>query len=227
MPMQVGFSRWFPQRCAICAVDVAAPLVCAACLEDFFSVRRNRCLCCAIPLPGSASTCPACLRQPPHYDVTIALADYAAPVDGLVLALKFGHQLELAPILGSLLAERARHLAPCPLLLAVPLAFERLAERGFNQSAEIGRAVARALRAKFDLSILMRVRHAAAQASLSLAARRRNIRDAFLVRGDVRGQSVAVIDDVMTSGSTLDEIARVLKIAGATHVTNLVVARTP
>jgi len=226
MQMQVHLARWFSQRCAICAVNVAAPLVCAGCLEDLFS-SRNRCLCCAIPLTGSASTCAACLRQQPHYDATIALADYQAPVDGLVLALKFGHRLELAPVLGSLLAERARHLVPCPLLLAVPLAFERLAERGFNQSAEIARAVARALRARFDPSILLRVRHAAAQASLSLAARRRNIRDAFLVRGDLRGRRVAVVDDVMTSGSTLDEIARVLKAAGAVHVTNLVVARTP
>jgi ComF family protein len=156
------------------------------------------------------------------------VGDYTLPLAGLVQALKFGHRLELAPILGALLAQRACDLGePRPLLTAVPLAFERLAERGFNQALEIGQATARRLGAQFDRDVLVRVRHAPAQASLRLEARRRNIRGAYVVRRDVRGRHVAVVDDVMTSGSTLDEVARMLKAAGARRVTNLVVARTP
>src|SRR5262249_41419597 len=132
------------------------------------------------------------------------------------------------PILGSLLADRARPLASLGLVLVpVPLAFERLAERGFNQSLQIARAIARTLRVPLHSDTLTRVRHAPPEASLPLDARRRNIRGAFVVRYNVRGLRIAVVDDVMTTGSTLEEIARVLKRVGAEHVINLVVARTP
>jgi len=168
------------------------------------------------------------LRQPPSFDATVALGDYATPIDGLLLALKFGHRLELASVLGALLAERVPPLADASLVLVpVPLSFERLAERGFNQSNEIGRATARTLGLRFDDAVLVRVRHAPAQASLPREARRRNIRGAFVARRALPGMRFGVVDDVMTTGSTLDEIARVLKAAGAQHVINLVVARTP
>src|SRR5262245_44017741 len=220
-------ARWFAFRCVICATERGEPLVCRGCKEDFFASGTPRCARCAIPLFSGAELCGPCLRHPPHFDATLALADYATPIDGLVIALKFGHRLELAPLLGGLLAEQAHGLGrPYPLLLPVPLAFERLAERGFNQSFEIARAAARAMGATFDGRKLIRVRHAPAQASLRLDARRRNIRGAFVVRGNVRNLRVAVVDDVMTTGSTLDEVARVLKAAGAAHVTNLVIART-
>jgi ComF family protein len=109
----------------------------------------------------------------------------------------------------------------------VPLAFERHAERGFNQALEIARRLARALTVPLDADALLRVRHAAPQHLLALAERRRNVRGAFTVRADVRGRHMLVVDDVMTSGATLEEIASVLKKAGAARVTNLVVARTP
>lgn len=168
------------------------------------------------------------MRRPPNFDATVALADYKAPVDGLILSLKFGHRLELAPILGDLLAARAHDsIDERVVVMPVPLSFERLAQRGFNQACEIARATARALRASFDDRAVTRIRHAAPQASLSLEARRRNIRGAFLARRNLHGLHVALVDDVMTSGSTLDEVARVLKAAGAHRVTNLIVARTP
>jgi ComF family protein len=221
-------SRWLAARCVICSIEPGVPLVCHGCRGDFLATDVRRCQRCAIPLSTVADLCGSCLRNPPCFDATLALADYATPIDGLILALKFGHRLELAPVLGELLAERARSFAgPRSLVVPVPLAFERLAERGFNQSLEIARATAQALDTPFDGDALMRVRHAAPQASLPLDARRRNIRGAFAVRRALHGRRVGVVDDVMTTGSTLDEIARVLKAAGAAHVTNLVVARTP
>ncbi|MGE5338054.1 MAG: ComF family protein [Gemmatimonadota bacterium] len=203
--------------------------LCADCEQDFFPADVPRCRACAIRLPAStaATVCAACLRHPPHFDATIALADYAPPVDGMVIALKSGGRFALSRLFGTLLARRARPFGLAgALITAVPLAFERHAERGFNQAVEIARCAARALDAPLDASALLRVRHAAPQHLLPVDERRRNVRGAFIVRADVRSRHVAVVDDVMTTGSTLDEIAAVLKKAGAARVTSLVVART-
>jgi ComF family protein len=221
-------TRWLRPACAICATTPGAPQVCAACAADFLAADTPRCRCCGIAVPARVARCARCLRDAPHFDETIALADYRAPIDGLIVALKFAHRLDLAAVLGGLLARRAAGSGLAPTALApVPLAAERLTERGFNQALEIGRAAAAVLGWPLEPRLLVRVRHAVAQESLDLAQRRRNVRGAFAVRGDVRGRAVTVIDDVMSSGATLDEVAAALKAAGATRVANLVVARTP
>jgi ComF family protein len=109
----------------------------------------------------------------------------------------------------------------------VPLSFERHAERGFNQAHEIARRVAALSGTPLRAGILLRTRHTAAQMDLALADRRRNVRGAFVARGELAGKHVVVTDDVMTTGATVDEIAAALKRAGAARVTNLIVARTP
>ena len=109
----------------------------------------------------------------------------------------------------------------------MPLSFERESERGFNQSREIARSYAHLADLPLDEDVLWRVRHTPPQQSLARDARQRNVRGAFGVKADLGGRHVVVVDDVMTTGSTLDEIARVLKAAGAVRVKNLVVARTP
>jgi ComF family protein len=227
----IHFRRWLrgliAADCVLCGVAPGAPDVCVGCQHDFLA-PRPRCSRCAAPVRADPALCAACLREPPHFDATFTLADYTAPIDAVVHALKYGHRLELAPILGALLARHAAALDPRPTVcVPVPLSFERLAERGFNQAHEIARTAAADALVRLDPRLLLRVRHAPAQASLRLDARRRNIRGAFAARHRIPGEHVAVIDDVMTTGSTLDEAARVLKAAGAAHVTNLVVARTP
>lgn len=217
--------------CALCEINDAGadgPL-CADCERDFLSPDASRCAVCAIRLPATAAAiCGACLRQPPHFDATLALGDYAPPLDGMVVALKSGGRLALARVFGELLARRLRSIdGGDALIVAVPLAFERHAERGFNQALEIARCMARMLRLPIDADALLRMRHAAPQHTLALEERRRNVRGAFSVRADVRGRHLLVVDDVMTTGSTLDEVAAVLKRAGAARVANLVVARTP
>lgn len=217
--------------CAVCGLHRGAP-VCSACEQDYFPSDRARCAVCAIHLSTDAKTCGRCLRDPPAFDATLALADYVPPVDGMVSAMKSAGRLALAPIFGRLLAARVHgRLSADTLILPVPLAFERHAERGFNQALEIARALAQNARLQLRADTLLRVRHAAPQQSLALEARRRNVRGAFAVRSELaatlRGRDVAVVDDVMTTGSTLAELARVLKRAGVARVTNLVVARTP
>lgn len=223
-----GWRALLAPRCIACAQAPGEPL-CAGCAADFFAADARRCRHCALRLPAAtaADACADCLRAPPQFDATVALADYAPPVSGMVLALKYGHRLELARVFGRLLAARLRREELADVLLApVPLAFERLSERGFNQAREIGRALAGALRLPLHADLLLRTRHTPAQESLKRDERRRNVRGVFAVRGAVAGRTVVVIDDVMTSGGTLDEIARVLKAAGAMRVLNLIVART-
>jgi ComF family protein len=175
---------------------------------------------------------PERVRDPPAFDASVTLADYAAPIDGLVIALKFGHRLEVAHTLGLLLGRLIDRSAPADAVLAVvPLAFERQRERGFNQALEIARATARASGRRLLPHALLRVRHRPAQEGLTLDERRRNVRGAFAVartsEPGIAGRTLVMVDDVLTSGSTLDEAARVLKRAGAAAVINAVAARTP
>lgn len=210
--------------CAVCAL--APGPVCAGCREDYFPVGRRRCAVCAIPLHGADAACGRCLASPPGFHRTTALADYAPPVDGMVTALKFGARLDLAAVFGELLAERVDDAADA-VVIPVPLAFERMSERGFNQSLQIARAFCRASGRRLATHLVRRVRHTPPQQALALDERRRNIRGAFEAMSRADDASVMVVDDVMTSGSTIDELARVLRAAGAVRVHALVVARTP
>jgi ComF family protein len=232
-PFALGLAalrRLLAPRCVVCDLDDGDPL-CDGCARDYFSADAQRCASCALRLPPSAlagDRCGRCLREPPHFDASFALADYAPPLDRMIAALKFGGRLPLADAFGTLLTRAAQPLlreadAICP----VPLAFERHAERGFNQAHEIARRLAAACGKPLRADILLRTRHTAAQMDLALAERRRNVRGAFVARGELAKMSIVVIDDVMTTGATLDEIAAALKRAGAARVTNLVVARTP
>lgn len=210
--------------CAVCAL--APGPVCNECEADYFPIARHRCSVCAIALDAAAPVCGRCLTSPPHFHRTTALADYGPPVDGMVMALKFGARLDLGAAFGTLLARRVIP-EPDALVVPVPLSFERLSGRGFNQAAQIGRTYCAKSGARLALDAVRRIRHAPPQQTLALEDRRRNIRGAFEATLDLARHSVLVVDDVMTSGSTMDEIARVLTAAGARHIHALVVARTP
>lgn len=222
------WAGWSSARCAACGLFDGDPF-CAACIDDYFPHNVKRCRCCALRLPPTVSElCADCLHRHPSFDATLVCADYAAPVSGMVLALKNGGRLALARAFGRLLAQRIGDgVFDDALFVAVPLAFERHRERGFNQSHEIARAFVRARSLQLRSDVLFRTRHAPPQHQLDLDARRRNLRGAFAVRAPVQGGHVVVIDDVMTTGSTLEEIAKTLKRAGCARVTNLVIARTP
>ena len=220
----LAVNRLLRPSCAVCSL--APGPVCPACEADFFPSSLFRCTVCAIRLQETDSVCGRCLASPPHFVRTTALADYAPPVDGMVMALKFGARLDLASLFGRLLASRASP-AEGVLVVPVPLAFERLAERGYNQSLQIARAYCAGTGARLAADTVRRIRHTPPQQALALKDRRRNVRGAFSAEEGVGGRTVLVVDDVMTSGSTMDEIARVLVAAGAARVHALVVARTP
>lgn len=191
--------------------------------------------------PGCAIVCALCRREPPPFAATLAAADYAPPLDRVITAFKFGRQVGLARPLGSLVARRWAEAGRPTLdaLAVVPLAPDRLAERGFNQALEIARAAARAsstphrdAAAAPRLPVpwrdaLQRVRETPRQSSLDLAQRKANLRAAFVCTASVAGLRVGLVDDVMTSGATLEAAADALRKAGAREVVALVVARTP
>ncbi len=221
--------RLLSPRCVVCDLGHGDP-ICSGCARDYFAGNVGRCATCAarLPVAGGEDRCGNCLRSPPEFDFTVVLADYAPPVDRMIIALKFGGRLPLADAFGRLLARAGqRFVRDADAICPVPLSFERQSERGFNQAQEIARRLAAACARPLRTDILLRTRHTSAQMDLALAERRRNVRGAFVARGDLAGRHVAVVDDVMTTGATLGEVAAALKRAGASRVTNLVVARTP
>jgi len=212
----------FGGSCFLCR-GAARGILCPACDADLPRLAGTLCPRCALPSPGAA-LCGRCLADAPHYDATVAALAYRFPADTLVHALKFRSQLALAPLMGDLLIEAIRERID--LVVPVPLSRERLRERGYNQAAEIARHVARERRARLELTVVVRERNTRAQADLPWSDRARNVRGAFRCERSLDGAAIAVVDDVMTTGATLDELAATLKRAGAARVVNWVVART-
>ncbi len=212
-----------PQNCLLCAAPGGDNLLCAACQAALPRLSAERCPLCALPAPGS-NICGGCLGKAPHFDATQAVFSYEFPVDSLIHALKYAHRLAAAEFLGRALAQLPAPLHP-DLIVPVPLAAARLAERGFNQALEIARPLALALGVPLEIRHIHRCRDTTSQAGLPLKERAKNMRHAFECELDLTGKTVLLVDDVMTSGATLDELARTLKAHGAARVENRVLAR--
>jgi ComF family protein len=261
LPLRRGLAQagalLLPGECALCGGAAGGRVACLACHRDYIEGRRRpggtagarvdgeaahatspvmraRCRVCANPLPASGpALCAHCLSVPPAFDATVAVADYALPLDRLVLQLKFGGRLALARLFGDALADaalRAPGLVLPDVLCPVPLGPRRLRERGYNQALEMARPLARRLALPLRAQLAIRVRETAALAlSATPAERRAHIAGAFAVprRMAVEGRHIGLVDDVMTSGATMNELAALLKRYGATRITCLVFARTP
>jgi len=219
------FNRLFPPACLLCGATSSTQPLCAGCRAGLPWHRQPQCPQCAIPTPDG-QMCGACLQHPPAFDRTQAALTYAFPIDQMIPRLKYHGQLAIAPVLGACLAEAVEHAPRPDRLIAMPLHAIRIRERGFNHATEIARTVARQLGVPLDLDSCRRTRDTPPQMGLKHDARRRNVRGAFTCSGEVQGQRIALIDDVMTTGTSLDELAATLKQAGAREVSCWVVART-
>jgi ComF family protein len=213
---------WFGGDCTLCGGQCGTEVLCAPCVADLPALPE-RCPRCALPSPGGA-TCGACLADPPYFDATRALWLYEFPCDRLVQALKYRGSLALAPFFARSLA--AQPLPAVDIVVPMPLHPARLVQRGFNQAAEIARSLCKRTGAAFAGRGARRLRDTAAQADLPYEERARNVLGAFACDLDLSGKDVALIDDVMTTGATLNELAKVLKGAGAAKVENWVIARS-
>lgn len=218
-----------PSTCTLCGQRGQEQLaLCADCHKELKFIG-NSCIQCALPIDDydSALICGQCLQRPPAFDRSLCLFTYETPARQLILSLKFRNKLAHARLLGSLLGLSVKHqaeeLPDC--ILPVPLARQRIRERGFNQSLELSRPVSRLLDIPIQHRLIKRIRHTPAQSQLKLPQRHHNIRHAFQVEQQTVPAYIAIVDDVMTSGSTCHEIARVLKLAGARRVDVWCIAR--
>jgi ComF family protein len=219
-----------PPRCALCgaAGQVPALDLCAAC-ERELPANQAACARCAMPLqlPEAAMLCGACLRRLPRFDAAFCGWRYAYPIDYMVRALKYHGTVAHARILGDRLAASLRaQPPPCwpEVLLPVPLAPRRFRQRGYNQAIELGRWLERRLGIPMRTDVLVRTRETREQAGLPRRERRKNLRGAFAVR-ELQAAHVALIDDVITTGSTVNELAKSLKAQGVARVEVWAVAR--
>ena len=216
----------FGGSCYVCRGAAGrGSLICAACERDLPALPAEHCPRCALPAPR-AEICGRCVAHPPAFDASIAAFAYGFPADVLVKALKFDSELALASYLAAHIARRLGSAPAADLIIAVPLHPRRLAERGYNQSVEIARALARSTGKPLETRGCERLRHTPEQAALPLDARRSNVRGAFACSLELSGRRVALVDDVMTTGATLDALAGAVKRAGASRVENWIVART-
>jgi ComF family protein len=203
--------------------------ICAACTADMPLSEPYACTQCAASIT-SPGLCGSCLSDPPAFDAAVAACTYAFPVSQVISQFKYGSRLALAGWMAEALAGAVtrRNAGPgVDWILPLPLSRERILERGFNQAALIAAGVARRLSLPLHRDELLRVRNTTPQASLDHDARWRNVKGAFEVAVDasIAGQRIALVDDVMTTGATMDAAARALRKAGATRVEAWVVAR--
>lgn len=223
--------RLWPGHCLVCRepAEVAGIDLCAACRRSL-PWQRTACPICALPLAAPAPACGRCQRRPPPVAATRAAFRYEAPLDRLLPRLKFHDDLAAGRLCAGLMAETlAEALADAlrpDALVPLPLHRARLRRRGFDQTLEFARPLARILGLPLRDDLLVRVRDTAPQSRLDAPARRRNLRGAFAVRTDgPLPAHVALVDDVMTTGTTLHAAAEALRRAGVARVEAWVCAR--
>ena len=234
-----------PGHCLLCSSSTHEHSICQHCTEAL-SLIRQPCQRCALPLMGAEiKLCGACQKTPPHFNRCIAPFSYASPIKQLVTGLKHHQRLAYGRLLGELLGEAiaaAYSTQPLPqIIIPVPLHLERLRERGFNQSLEIAKYLRRKLPCKdrmpINQQLVQRFIATPNQQGLTAIERKRNLRGAFQLSESLQknaqnpdnaitGKHIALLDDVVTTASTVDEISRVLLEAGAKEVHIWAVART-
>jgi len=232
----------YPPRCRACGGRIHGrdgAYFCAPCEKHIQLVSHPLCKVCGRPFPdagGEDHTCGVCLARAPHFVAARAWACYPReelaehPLRQVVQKFKYGRKVSLGKPLGRLMPRGCRDfLGSCAaeLIIPVPLHPKRLRWRGFNQSVLLGRQVSRAYSVQMDVFTLVRNRETAPQTQLTEEERRKNVRGAFGLDPDksVKGKIVLLIDDVYTSGATLNECSRVLRRGGAKEVYALTLAR--
>ncbi len=220
-------ARDWPGQCECCRRWTRGRL-CGACAP---AQDTPRCGGCGLRLPGAGLRCGACLAHPLPLRRCRCAVDYAPPWDALIVRFKYHGGVDLAAVLAQRLAQAvpADEAAAVDLVLPMPLAPRRLAERGYNQAWELARRVARLHGRPASATALQRWLEATPQAGLDRAARRRNLQGGFAVPQPeaVAGRHLALVDDVLTTGATVAEAAQALLGAGAASVQAWVLARTP
>ena len=217
-----------PSQCRVCHAW-PSEIICEACINRF-AQPQPRCQTCALPVPPNIPQCGRCIKAPSPLDACLTAVSYAYPWSDLIVDYKFHHHTGLCNALTLLLCSTPwvePALDATHLVLPMPLSTERLQSRGFNQALLLARQLAPK---KTDPKLLLRIKDTPPQSSLKRAQRLDSVKDAFAVEplrlNQIKGARLVLVDDVMTSGASLFAAARVLRTAGAAHITALVIART-
>lgn len=221
------FNLLLPNTCALCAkVTTSSLSLCSDCRNEL-PILANNCSKCAQFLPDGQKLCGSCLNKPPPFDQVIASFSYQKPLIQLIIRLKFKRELYLGKTLGSLFLEELekKFLTKPDLILPIPLHNKRLQERGFNQAVEIARPIAKSLRLPLDLTGATRIKETTAQSQLSSFDRKKNMQSAFCIKRNYQGKTIAVFDDVMTTGHTMRSFCEALKEKGAKRIEVWCIAR--
>lgn len=213
------------QPCVLCGSMSHDGLWCGACDAAMPYLDARHCPVCALPTP-TGEVCGHCLKEPPLFTHTTAVFGYSFPLDKLVQALKYGEQLALAKAFAGKLAQRIDQGALPDCIIPMPLHPAKLRERGFNQSVLLAAALARDLEIELLTHACQRVRDTPPQSALPWKERRKNVRNAFRCDQDLTGKRVALVDDVLTTGASLNALAEAVQQRGATDLQAWVVART-
>ena len=219
------FAQLSGAACALCRAPGDG--LCARCL-DTLPRNHHPCSICALPLPPGAppdTPCAECQLHRPSFDQVRAPLLYARPVDELIAGFKYQHRLPEGRILNDILLQAVAERPDRPdLLLPVPIQADRLRERGFNQASEIARHLAHGLGLNWSTTLLARVRETGPQRGLGRRRRRSNLRGAFTSLGRIP-KHVALVDDVITTGATVRQVATTLRQAGVGRISVIAVAR--
>ena len=228
-----NLSRIISKQCLLCLSPTKNKyLLCTHCEKDL-AKNTHHCIICAIPFTASQLTekklvCGKCQKNPPHYTTSTIPHLYAPPLKQLITQLKFHGNLTYAPLLAqnfiNSIKLRGNALPDC--IIPVPLHYQRLRERGFNQALELARIIAKQLKIPFDYSLCRRNKATPFQSGLNAKQRKQNLRNAFSVTKPHSYTHVAIFDDVVTTGTTVNELARKLKESGVEIIEVWAIART-
>ncbi len=225
-------SIFLKPHCFLCVTNQTQKHgLCQDCLNDLTWVPAGSCPQCGLISDGNL--CGSCVSSPPHFNATHAVFLYAYPIDAMIQHYKYGASLSLSQSFGQLIHEKIRlinNFDAIDLIIPMPMHPTRLKERGFNQALEIAKVLDKSFNknntSKLDYQSVIRQTLTPPQASLPLKERVKNIKGAFKINKNITGKRIAIVDDVMTTGASLNELAKTLKQAGATHVECWVIART-
>ena len=240
----------FKPNCLLCASPQAnVHGICSQCLVDLPWHPKSSCSQCGLSSSGhlssSGQVSGSCISSPPDFDATQAVFLYQYPIDKMMQRYKYGNMLNISHTFGQLLAEKtpitssntgtlnisalnttSLNISAVDLIIPMPMHPTRIKQRGFNQALEIAKVLTNNCKHKLDYKSVVRQTLTPPQASLPLKERVKNIKGAFKVKNNLAGKRIAIVDDVMTTGASLNELAKMLKKAGASHVECWVIART-
>jgi ComF family protein len=226
--VKIALDALFPMRCIVCnSMDETG--LCPSCSAAAPRID-NPCRQCGAAIavfPGDIR-CGRCQTRPPAFELTIAPFTYAPPLSGIVYQFKYRRRIALARPLAKILAReiKSRGIELPELMVPVPLHWTRLVRRGFNQSWEICRALSAELSIYAERSAIKRTRRTPPQTELPLRRRRLNVRGCFKIEPSLRVDSIAIVDDVITSGETINQVASLFKKHGVQNIQSWAILRT-